>query len=151
MNIAGVKQWRSVLILAPIVVGSEQEELRAFNLDLKSLNPNIHIDVLHWQQDRTRAKSKEYVRSVNELNDTDFSWLGKLTNTQNMNYFVDQYDCMIVLANQLPEKVRKLNRKSNAHVKIGFEDDDSFTIVFKSANTAFSHKIQTLRTYLLSQ
>jgi hypothetical protein len=149
MTIAGVKEWRSVLVIAPMVVGAEQELLRAFTLDLKTFNPQVHIDVLHWHGDKKRAKSKEYVRLVNEINDADFSWLSKLTNTQLQNYFSDPYDCVLVLVDQLPDKVKKLIHRSKATLKVGFEEDERYSIVFQIGNIELSRKIQTFRKYFL--
>jgi hypothetical protein len=150
MTITGVKEWRSVLVIAPMVVGAEQELLRAFTLDLKTSNPQVHIDVLHWHGDKKRAKSKEYVRLVNEINDSDFSWLGKFTNTQLLNYFSDPYDCVMVLVDQLPEKIKKLIHRSKASLKLGFEEDERYTIVFQLTDKELSRKLQTLRKHFLT-
>lgn len=149
MEIAGVNNWRSALILAPMVVGDEQQMVREFTLQLKEVNEALHIDVVHWQNDKKRAKAKEYVRLVNEINDTDFTWLGKLNNPQLLPYFSDQYDCLIVLTDELPVKFIKLIQGANAALKIGFEENEAYMLVFKSGEKALEHKLATLRKHLL--
>ena len=149
MEVCTVKNWKNCLFVLPMLDKSDEDSFRHLALKIKEVNPQIAIDTLFWQPDKKKAKSKEYVRLTNELNETDFSWLGKFKNEHIRSYLNDQYDALIIFPSEFPRKVMKLLNHVNAGVSIGFKQGElSLDVVFTAERQGFTNKIDLFERYM---
>lgn len=149
MDISALKEWRGILFLLPLAKGEDEKDFRSYTMLLKENNPNLVIDSIYWNPDKKQAKSKEYVRSANEWNHTDFSFFGKMKNTHIAQFFDNEYDVFVVFGGELPEKVRKVMIKSPSRLKIGFSEDfELFDVIFTKESANLQDKLNVLQKYL---
>ena len=149
MGIGDVTSWTSVLILCDVEENSN-EAYKKFTLALKELNPNLMIDMISWQANKKLAKSKEYVRQLNELNPTDFSIFSRIKNEHIHHYFRNNYDVRIIFPTDLPDKVWRLVELSSQSIKIGFSTKiTQLDVVLSPVSNRIDDKVQLLYKYIL--
>lgn len=149
MNISALKEWRGILFLLPLLEGDDEQEFRLYTMSLKERNPDLVIDYLYWNGNKSRAKDKNYVRGASEWNHTDFSMLGKMRNSHIKQFFENEYEAFVVFIKDLPEKVKKVLKNSPSRLKIGFaEDFEAFDVVLLKDSANLQDQLNVLQKYL---
>jgi len=149
MDISDLKEWRGILFLLPMVEGDDEHEFRMYTMSLKERNPDLVIDCLYWNDDKSRTKDKKYVRGANEWNHTDFSLFGKMKNIHVKHFFENEYEIFVVFSTKLPEKVKKVMKKSPSRLKIGFvEDFEAFDVILLKESANLHDQLTVLQKYL---
>jgi hypothetical protein len=151
MTIYGVKEWKRIVILHPVLQGKEVELMNQFVVYLKQLNKQLEIDTVIWQHDKKAPKEKTYVRQENEWNHTDFSFFGKMKNTAVEMLFKQKTDGIIVFTEALPKSACKIVNNSTAGLKIGFtEDFNSFDLILADKTNQLDSKIALIKKYIVN-
>lgn len=150
MEVGNIKDWKRVLFILPVLNHTEQEKFRELLLEMKEMNSGLQLETIVWEPDKRKAGAKNHVRLPNEMNGKDFSLFGKLKNEHLKHYFSGDFEVLVVFPFEFPEKVRKLFKKTENGLKIGFTPkEDFYSAVFSDSSNQFSEKVRLFRKYVL--
>ncbi len=150
MYIHDCTQWKSILFVINILEKDEEKLFEQFREEFLQFNPRMVMNAVRWNPEKKMTRVKEYQRSPNEWNPTDFNWLGKHKNLGIEDYFKRNYDAMFVFAEDFDAKCIPFLKGSNARIKVGFDEQlNNFEVLLKPVQQDFKGKVDVVRNYFM--
>lgn len=141
-----------LLLVVPPLNDADYLNVKKFAIELENANQQINIEFVIWNGDKKITQKKQYTRKQDELIDKDFTFFGKIKNTLIQKKLYAKSDALIVLEENLPNKVIKLLNTSNAELKIAFGNSRVKTnILFTVSSQQLTDKLDVLQNYLVQR
>jgi hypothetical protein len=145
-----LQQLDRILFVVPMDSAVDVSILEAFIHEINRLNEHVKINVLYWNNNKNITKNKNYQRKANEWIDSDFSFFGKLINSDVEKYFNINNDLLVVFGENLPKKVNNALMSAKADLKMGFGKDVSyFDVLLSLESRDLSEQINMVKKYLV--